>query len=218
MKMRRGLIGIALALMAASPLIEPRLLAFPHAATVGADRVYSVAPLPQPTLSGVLARANRLARASPLAAGSEGRTIFLTDGGWRWRWLAGTAQGAFALTRPFPGAIIVNRADLAADRTFNGAALGGIRTLSGVIAHEKCHGMVRSHFGLIRAESAPIWLREGYCDHVARESSLTDAQANALEHAGLQHPALPYVRGRQKVDALLAANGGDVDRLFEAAR
>lgn len=215
---RHGLIAAVIALTVVSPLVEPRLLAFPHAATVGADRVYSVRPLPPAALAPILARANALTHASPLAAGPEGRHIFLTDGGWRWTWLAGTSQGAFALTRPFPGAIIVNRADLARDRAYNGAAIAGTRTLSGVIAHEKCHGMTRRHFGLMRAESAPIWLREGYCDHVAGESSLTDAQAAALEAARQNHPAIPYLRGRQEVDALLAANGGNVDKLFNEAK
>lgn len=218
MKLRLGLIGVALAIMVACPLIEPRLLAFPYAMQVGADRVYSAVPLPQATLTPLLARANRLVGASPLHVDAEGRSIFLTDGGWRWRWLAGSSQSAFALTRPLREAVIVNRADLVTDRVFNGAALGGTRSLSGVIAHEKCHGMVRRRFGVMREHLAPLWLREGYCDHVARESSLSDAQARALETTGRFHPALAYVRGRQKVDALLAANGGNIDQLFETGR
>lgn len=218
MKARRILLGIALVLIIAAPVPVPRLLAFPYKATVGADHVYSTAPLTAPLLRTMLDRANALVAASPIHDGAEGRDIYLTDGGWRWTWLAGMSQGAFALTRPYPGAIIVNRADLASDRVYNGAAIAGTRTLSGVIAHEKCHGMVRRRFGLMRAESAPLWLREGYCDHVAGESSLTNAQADELEAAGQNHPAIPYVRGRQKVDALLAANGGDVDKLFNGAK
>ncbi len=218
MKVRRILIGVALVLIVAAPVPVPRLLAFPYKATVGADHVYSTAPLPAPQLRTMLARANALVAASPIHHSAEGRDIYLTDGGWRWMWLAGMSQGAFALTRPFPDAVIVNRSSLSTDRVFNGAAIAGTRTLSGVIAHEKCHGMVRRRFGIMRERSVPTWLSEGYCDHVAGESSLTDAQADALEAAGKTHPALPYVRGRQKVDALLAANGGDVDKLFNGAK
>lgn len=220
MKARRILIGIALVALAAtaSPLRAPRLLAFPYAARIGADQVYSTAPLQPAALAPILARADRLVHASPLAAHEEGRDIFLTGGDWRWNWLAGTSTGAFALTRPFSSAVIVNRADLAGDHVYNKAALGGTRSLSGVIAHEKCHGMVRRHFGAVRERMAPAWLREGYCDYVAGESSLTDAQADALEAAKTYHPAIAYVRGRQKVAALLAANGGSVDALFDAVK
>lgn len=215
MRAKRTFIGIAFALLVASPLRAPRLLAFPYEAQVGADRVYSSVPLKPTALAAILGRANRLAAASPLASGTEGREIYLTDGDWRWKWLAATSGGAFAFTRAFSNAVIVNRADLAGDRVFNGAAMGGERPLSSVIAHEKCHGMVRRHFGVVREQTAPLWLREGYCDYVAGGSSLTDAQADQLEASGSRHPALPYVRGRQKVAALLAANGGSVDQLFD---
>lgn len=218
MKVRRILIGVALVLLVASPLREPQLLAFPYQATVGADHVYSTAPFTTAQLRAMLDRANALVAASPIHDGAEGRNIYLTDGGWRWTWLAGTSRGAFALTRPFAEAVIVNRSSLAGDRVFNGAAIAGTRTLSGVIAHEKCHGMLRRRFGMIRERTVPTWLNEGYCDYVARESSLTDAQAKTLEAAGAYHPAIAYLRGREKVAGLLAANGGDVDKLFGGAK
>jgi hypothetical protein len=217
-KGRRILIGIALVLLVASPLREPRLLAFPYEATVGADHVYSARPISAGQLRLLLSRANGLVIASPIHAGTEGRSIYLTDGGWRWTWLAGSSQGAFALTRPFAEAVIVNRADLVRDRVFNGAVIAGSRSLSGVIAHEKCHGMLRRRFGVIRERTVPTWLSEGYCDYVARDSSLTDAQAAALEAAHSYHPAIAYLRGRERVAALLGANGGDVDKLFDEAK
>ncbi len=197
MKAQRILVGIALVALAvtASPLRAPRLLAFPYVVHVGADQVYSTVPLRASTIAPILARADRLVHASPLAARAEGRDIFLTGGDWRWTWLAGTSTGAFALTRPYSNAMIVNRADLTGDHVYNKAAIGGVRSLSGVIAHEKCHGMVRRHFGAARERMAPVWLREGYCDYIARESSLTDAQTDALEAAKSRHPAIAYVRG-----------------------
>jgi hypothetical protein len=218
MKGRRILLGTALVLLVAGPLREPRLLAFPYEATVGADHVYSAVPITAAQLRPLLGRTDTLVAASPLHSGTESRNIYLTDGGWRWTWLAGSSQGAFALTRPFAEAVIVNRADLTRDRVFNGAAIAGTRTLSGVIAHEKCHGMLRRRFGVIRERSVPTWLSEGYCDYVAQNSSLTDAQAAALQAAHISHPAIAYLRGRERVAALLAANGGNVDKLFSEAK
>ena len=62
----------------------------------------------------------------------------------------------------------------------NGRAIGGTRTLSGVIAHETAHIIVANHLGEVRSAMLPAWQQGGHADHVARESSLTDAEAAGL--------------------------------------
>lgn len=213
---RRGALLTLIALLLASPLVAPQLLAFPHYTEAGDSRVWSETPIDREALDRVIARSDTLVAASPIAADHEPRHIFLTQGGWRWLWLANTSRGAFALTRHFGQNLIVNRGDLAADRIVNGRTVGGSRRLSSVIAHETTHGMLLRHFGAVPIVTKPRWLVEGYCDHVARESALTSADADRLEARGEKHPALLYYRGRQRVAALLAANGGDVDALFAA--
>ena len=112
--------------------------------------------------------------------------------------------------------MVVNRSDLTADRVENGRVIGGRRSLSGVIAHETCHGLERRHFGLTVDLTKPAWLREGYCDYLARESSLSDSDAARLNASGQSHPALVYHDGRRRVSTLLTDNGGNVDALFAA--
>ncbi|MCL4674124.1 MAG: hypothetical protein KJZ64_14590 [Sphingomonadaceae bacterium] len=210
-----SLLLTGLALILASPLLAPQLLAFPHVAQVGSDRVYSEQAIDRAELERVVDRANALAAASPLARADEGRPVFLTDGGWRWRWLSVSASGAFALTRPLSKAVILNRSDVAKDRIYNGSVLAGERTLSGVIAHEKCHGMIRGRYGIVRASTFAQELVEGYCDHIAQESTLSAAQVATFARDYPDHPALPYYHGRRKVEAALHANGGSVEALFE---
>lgn len=207
--------GIRLALylglaVAALPIVVPQALAFPYHATSHGSEFWSERPLDQAQLDAVVARAGTLVARSLLARPDESRHVFLTDGGWRWNWLAATARGSFGLTRPLVEAVIINRSDLAAD-TVN----GGRRTLSGVIAHETCHGMSRRHFGLA-VLFKPTWLTEGYCDHVAQESSLSDVEAAGARRTDPTRPALIYYDGRRRVGKELAANGGDVDALFRA--
>lgn len=175
-------------------------------------------PIPRGRAAAILADANARTAASPLAHGDEPRRIFLTDGGWRWRVLALQAHYAFALTRALREDVIVNRTDFTADRVNNGLGDGRTRTLAGIIAHEKCHGMERRHFGLLVDLTKPVWLREGYCDFVARESTLSDSEVATMRKTDPHHPALPYYEGRMKVTAILAANGGNVDKLFAGAR
>ena len=207
-----------------SPLAAPQLLAFPYRAQSHGSVVWSESPLPQPVLDRVLDRTVALVVQSPLAEPrGETRHIFLTDGGWRWTWLAMQMRNGFALSRAFSNTIIVNRNDLTADRMASGrayvagnAVVRGRRSLSGTLAHEFCHKMERRRFGSLVDMTKPTWLREGYCDYVSRESSLSDADFAKLKAAGQTHPALPYYEGRLKVAAILARNGGNVDALFAA--
>ena len=200
------------------PTVAPAMLFFPYSAESGGHRVYSETPIDQAALDRITKRSASLVQASPLARPSEPRRIFLTEGGWRWKWLANRSHNAFAISQRVGEAIIFNRSDLASDRVRNGGAVGGERTVSGVMAHEICHGMLRRHFGFTVDWSKPRPLREGYCDHVAQESSLTAAQVAALQAAGENHPAIAYFEGRQRVAAELRRNGGDVDALFANAR
>ncbi len=218
MKVWRPILIAALALLAAGPLFAPRLLAFPYSEQIGADRIWATAPISRPSLASVLADANTRIAASPLAQGAEGRDIYLTDGGWRWLWLANSARDSFALTRAINEAVVINRTDLAKATVMNPAGGSRTRTLAAIIAHEKCHGMQRRHFGLTVDFRKPLWLREGYCDHLAGESTLDDAEAARLLAERRSHPALPYYLGRKRVEASLLANGNNVDRLFDEAR
>jgi len=204
----------ALVLLLASPLMAPQLLAFPYQTRAGDSEVWSEAPIDQAALDRVMARAEALVSASPIARNREPRRIFLTDSSWRWLWLANVHRGAFALTRFEGHNLIVNRADLAADRIVNNRPVGGARQLSSVIAHEITHGVLLHHFGPIEMMRQPRWRVEGYCDHIAQESALTATEAAQLENRGQDHPALMYFHGRQRVEAELAANGGSVDALF----
>jgi hypothetical protein len=194
--------------------MAPQLLAFPHRIQVGLHTVYSVKPL-TPQIVEIVAEADTKVAKSPSGGFREpNQPIFLTDGGWRWTWLAGTAQGSFALTRLVNEAIVVNHASLASDRVFNGKSIGGERSLSGAIAHEMTHGSIRAHFGITADFRFPADLREGYCDFVDGSGSLTDDQARKLIEQGIDHPALPYWRGRKRVKLELAKPGADIDKLF----
>lgn len=199
-------------------LFFPLLLVFPHHRMVGDTPVFSSQPL-SPEVEAVLRRADDRLRTSPLyRADVARRPVYLTDGGVRWRILSVGAGGAFALTRPFGANVVVNRSSLARDRVWSGRRPPGERTLSDVIAHEKTHILIRKRYGVTADALYPRWLVEGYCDHVADASTLSDAEAAAEVAAGRTSPALTYYQSRKRVEAALAGNGGSVDALFETAR
>jgi hypothetical protein len=214
MRIAQGVALLVVALLGTATA-APQLLAWPYSAEIGHVRIYSERPIP-PAIRGVLARSDALLGRSPLAEPGLERRLFLTDGGWRWDVLALTSYGAFALRRPLRDAIVVNASDVAADRVENGAPVGGVRSLSGVIAHETTHLLVARHIGEWNAFMLPGWKSEGYADYVANESSLADADYARLRANGASRPAMFYYEARRRVADSLRRNGGDVDALLGA--
>jgi hypothetical protein len=206
-----GLSGLILASIVAAP----QVLAFPYQARIGATTVYAEAPIDRAAMARGLARADTLLARSPLYDAPVGTRIFLTNGGWRWRLIALNTADAPGFTRPLSDlvsdAVILNRSDIAQDIASN-----PVRSLSGTIAHERTHIMVRRHLGQLRGIMLPRWISEGYADHIAREPDVNDpalAQWRAMQP---DHPVFFYIEARQRVEAALAASGGDVEALLRS--
>ena len=209
-----NLVGTAAGLLLLSPLVAPRVLAFPYTANVEQHRIYSELPIDR-SVKALVFRADATMLGSPLGrARALNQDIFLTNGGWRWSWLALSSRRAFALSKPVTENIIVNRSNPARNVVENGLDVGGQRTLDGTLVHEMTHGAIRAHLGTFADWNYPADIREGYCDYVAGSGSLSDRQARTLEGRGSDAPALHYWRARKAVEAALARNGGSVDALF----
>jgi len=208
----------AAVLVAFVPVHVPALLLFPYEARGHGFVVRSETPLPPERIQPILAEAQRRLASSPLAAGRPDWNVYLTTGGWRWRWLALNAANSFAVTRSLTNNTILNQSDLATGRVRAPRAIGNSRLLASDIAHETTHGLLYRHFGLWRTFAAPKWVVEGYCDYVAGESTLGAAEVAALEARGIEHSAIDNYYARLRVDQTLAANGRSVDKLFEEAR
>ena len=214
-----GLVTGVVLLLLASPLLAPQLLAFSHRVVTPVGPVYSERPLSQAMLQAAVARVKTRVATSPLADLPETRPVFITDGGWRWRWrwLSTTSHDTFAITRPLTRAVVVNTTNPVTGLVRNDPNSDTGREIGGILAHEYCHGMIRRRFGVVATIRFPRWKVEGYCDYVAGESTLSAADAERLEAAGIDHPALLYYRGRLRVASELAANGNSVDALFTGA-
>lgn len=192
----------------------PAALAFPYQARFGGTTVLAEQPIDHAAMSQVLARADGLLSASPLYRPGLSRQVVLTDGGWRWDVLSIGARSSIAFRRPFAHALIFNRSSVAADRVTNGAPLGGVRTLSGTIAHEMTHRLVADHIGEWAALRLPLWKREGYPDYVARETSIRPEDEALIRQRDPDARVLAYYEGRRRVAAELSRNGGSVDALL----
>jgi hypothetical protein len=111
--------------------------------------------------------------------------------------------------------IFINRSDLATDLVFRDAPADNQRSLSGVIAHETTHLLIRKRFGYWRNLTMPAWKREGYCEYVAGgttldyETGVKRWKANPRDGTGYQ-----YFKYYMLVKHLLDVEKISVDDLF----
>src|SRR5687768_4594285 len=89
-------------------------------------------------------------------------------------------KARFANSVPFVNNIIINKTDIPADLVIMNREERNSRSLSGVIAHEVTHLLIRERYGTLAASTMPIWKNEGYCEHIAGDTTITFAEGIRL--------------------------------------
>jgi len=101
------------------------------------------------------------------------RRVFLTNSHGMYAFLSNKAFRSFANSVPFINNIVINKADVGRDLVFLNRPQHNQRSLSGVIAHEVTHLFIRKKLGTWRASWLPTWKNEGYCEYIARDTTIT---------------------------------------------
>ncbi|MBV9243102.1 MAG: hypothetical protein JO314_13975 [Acidobacteria bacterium] len=134
--------------------------------------VYSREPIPA-EIQQVLERAETKLQASPLYTDNFERRLFLTGGWGIYAFLTNKAYRSFGSSVPLLDNIMLTKSDIANDRMFVNRTDHDSRSLSGVIAHEVTHLLLRHRLGTLKAMMLPTWKNEGYCEYVAGESTIS---------------------------------------------
>jgi hypothetical protein len=175
---------------------------FPNRVSHAGITVYSDREL-EPEIYAVLERAVRNISTSAVYDSSVHHRVFLAGSHGKFAFFAQTHFRAFGIRSPLMGNIFVTKSDPAADRVI--ARRDGEynqRSLSGVIAHEITHALLRQTPG---GRGLPTWKEEGYADYIAGESTFDYACGVELLKAG-EHdpsPAFRYFKHRLLVEYLL---------------
>ncbi len=152
----------------------PQVL-FAHETSYKTFKVYSREPL-DGSLYAVLDKVEVRLAASGINTGEVKPTIFLTNSHGLYAvmslYIGGNSFGKGYAILPTDN-IFINKADLAKDLVYRNADANNTRTLSGVIAHETTHLLIRKKYGYWKNLSSPVWKREGFCEYVAGGSTLT---------------------------------------------
>ncbi|HEY5883813.1 MAG TPA: hypothetical protein VIT88_03960 [Pyrinomonadaceae bacterium] len=151
----------------------PQVL-FANEVSYGNLTVYSREPMDQ-NIYAVLDSVNAKLAASTINDSSLRPKIFLTNSHGMYSsmslYVGGNSFGKGFAMLPTNN-IFINRSDVSKDLVFRRATEHSQRSLSGVVAHEVTHLLVKEKFGYWRNLTMPSWKKEGYAEYVAGGSTL----------------------------------------------
>lgn len=194
----------------------PQVL-FAHEISYKSFTVYSREPLDQ-NIYAVLDKVESRLAASEINNQEVKPKIYLTNGFSLYAllslYLGGNSFGKGYAALPTSN-VFINKSDLAKDLVFRNAVSNNQRSLSGVIAHETTHLLIRKRFGYWRNLTMPAWKKEGYAEYVAGGSTLSHEtgvklwKENPKDGTGYQ-----YFKYYMMVKYLLERDKLSVDDLF----
>ena len=135
-------------------------------------KVYSREPLNE-NIYKILDDAETRLSKSTIYDAEISRRIFLTDSHGFYTFLSNKAFRSFANSIPLIDNIMINKSNAANDFVYLNRPERGRRSLSGVIAHEVTHLFIRKKFGNLSGFTSPTWKREGYCEYIAGDTTIT---------------------------------------------
>lgn len=153
-------------------LVFPQHL-FAHEVSHKNFKVYARQPLDE-NINRVLDLAEERLVKSPIYDKNVTERIFISDTFAFYIFQNPFSRKSFGNTVQGIGHIRINKADVAGNLVFRDTQTDNQRSLSGVIAHEVTHNLIREKFGLLNSlTSLPNWKDEGYCEYVAGEGTLS---------------------------------------------
>lgn len=135
----------------------------------GRYQIYGIVDSEKAALDRIVAKADHLLLNHLGNLPSSVTLVFPAEG--TYRLFNPLSINAYASTN-VANVIWFNRSDLSNDRTVSNVKPFYSRTVSGVLAHEVMHVAIRESFGISSRWKIPGWIQEGYCDFIARETSI----------------------------------------------
>ena len=125
--------------------------------------------------------------------------IYLAGGSVEYSLLALTGAGKFACANPVSDKVFVASADIDKNLAYppGGDRIG--RDLAGVISHEVVKIQLKNKFGPLNYFLMPDWKKEGYAEHLARETQDMNPTDFCHENT-LSDPALPFLENKLIVE------------------
>lgn len=146
-------------------ILNPQMV-FSHSVTHKNYTLHAFEPLP-PATTNVLERADQLLQSSEIFNRDDHQHIYLCNSpGWLRAYFIRPAQCVYGFAYP-TGHIFLGNASIEQDLGWKTCSTNRVRSLSGLIAHEVTHNLIRHRIGHWRAFWLPEWKNEGYAEYIA---------------------------------------------------
>lgn len=118
---------------------------------------------------------------------------------------APTQSHAFACNNFLTGNIIISKSNISQNQVVRNDVENNLRTLSGTIAHEITHSILKKHVGFLQYIRLDTWKKEGYSDFIATESSLNFRNGLNLlcDSQYSPEPSFKYFKHRLYIEYLI---------------
>lgn len=189
---------------------------FSHSVTRGRYTLYLREEVP-PEATGILDRVEALVSASDLDVEGLHHSIYVFNDQRLIEYLL-LRNVHFGARLP-SGSIYISDADVKRD-VARCVRIGPMderrRTLSESIAHEIAHSLLRHHLGWRAERAVPGWIKEGYCEFVARGQVIDEALGLSLLKADdlRSVPGFPQFRNRLMMEFLIRERGLTIEAIL----
>ncbi len=158
----------------------------------GRFTVYSHGPLPNAI--NILNNAEKLINKSEVDNKDITFKVYITSSFLEYRIFSTIFIHSFALYNPAFGNIYINKTDLLTNK-ISRPTDSFTRSIQSTLAHEALHKLTHHNLGLIKFFKQPAWIREGYPDYIAGESTYNYTQAAPLIQNGTieDNPSAMYL-------------------------
>ena len=142
-------------------------------------------------------------------------TIFLCNSKFKYMYFSRRAWRSFGVA-PITGNVFLADVDIAHNISRAFRPDYNERSFVGVAAHEIGHVMIRRRIGFWSARRTPTWIKEGYCEFIAGESSFPKDEGDRLLSQGEERTELSfrYFLYRRMVEFLLNEKNRDIKDIF----
>ena len=177
---------------------------FAHSVQAHGIRIYcaeSITGDVDPTLSEIQ---SRIADSS-LARNDQSFTVFICNSKWLYAFFSPLSRGSFGIANPVTQSIFVADAEVSRNQSRRFGVSHNARSFVSVVTHEAGHVLMRRRFGFWTNRKSPRWLKEGYCEMLAGESSFSEEAGDSLLAEGEHDSSVSfrYFTYRRMVEYLI---------------
>jgi hypothetical protein len=127
---------------------------------------------PEKNIFSILDTVENLISHSEFYKNQKGKyKIFLCQNFFEYSFFAPTERHAFASNNLLTNNIVLSKSSISGNKVERNGTENNHRTLSGTIAHEVTHTLIKTRIGLTKYMQLDNWKNEGYADFIAKESS-----------------------------------------------